>query len=70
MGSPGKETKVDVTQKNVPSTWMHDGSECHPGNTGFRNVEFCARTEAGRAKRPGMKFCRIRIAIVDRNQTV
>ena len=70
MGNPGNATKVEVTQKNVPSTWMHDGSECHPGRIGFWNVEFCAKTDAAKAKRPRMRLFRVRIGNIDRDHAL
>jgi hypothetical protein len=63
MGSPGNEMKVEVTQKNVPLTGVHDGSECHPGRTGFRYVEFLANTGADQARNAGMSVARDLIVI-------
>lgn len=40
--------KVDVTQRKMPSFWIHDGSECHPGSTGLVNVETSLLDVSGR----------------------
>ena len=41
--------KVDVTQRKMPSFWMQEGSECHPGRTGLVNVETSVFGLSGRA---------------------
>jgi hypothetical protein len=55
---------VEVTQKNVPLTGVHDGSECHPGRTGFKYVEFLANAGAVQARSAGTRAVRSLIANV------
>jgi hypothetical protein len=62
MGSPGNEMNVDVTQKKVPLTGVQDGSECHPGRTGFKYVEFFAKAGVAQARSAGTRAVRSLIA--------
>lgn len=59
---------VDVTQKKVPLTWTHDGSECQPGSTGLRKVEFCAKAVFDQARAAvrmeGMSFIAIKLEVM------